>query len=375
MIKEALDAFASQRAKEWAHDRTKTVGASEIGLCARRTYWVKAGAPADSDHVEGWGANLRGTVMEEQLWNPALRARFGKNLLFSGEKQKSLQRGKLSATPDGLVVNLPRDALRSLGVRDLGSSSMLVECKTVDPRVNLSRAKSANAFQVQVQLGLVRELTPHKPNYALISYTDASFWNEVSEFPIKFDPDLYESAHKRAAKILSAKSPDELQPEGWIAGGKECEYCPFAKACGVVRRSVPESDAAADPQFRAEIEDMCRDVTAVEEQIDSLQAKLREAQQAVKDRLREKGIRKIPRLVTWSAIKGRESYDHKAIREAAAAAGVDVESYSTVGEPTDRLQIFPPAAAGKQQTADSKHQTANRKKSNGKASSRDKGRH
>ena len=43
--------------------------------------------------------------------------------------------------------------------------------------------------------------------------------------------------------------------------------------------------------------------------------------------------------LAWTNVKGRESYDNKAIREAAAKAGVDVEQYQTVGEPTDRLTI------------------------------------
>jgi hypothetical protein len=59
----------------------------------------------------------------------------------------------------------------------------------------------------------------------------------------------------------------------------------------------------------------------------------------MKNRLREKGVRKVPGVVSWTNVKGRESYDNKAIREAAAKAGVDVEQYQTVGEPTDRLTI------------------------------------
>jgi len=66
---------------------------------------------------------------------------------------------------------------------------------------------------------------------------------------------------------------------------------------------------------------------------------MRTNQDKLKARLREKGVRKVPGVVTWSSVKGRESWDNKGIREAAAGAGIDVDKYSTVGEPTDRLVI------------------------------------
>jgi len=43
--------------------------------------------------------------------------------------------------------------------------------------------------------------------------------------------------------------------------------------------------------------------------------------------------------VTWSPVRGRPAFDDKAIREAAARAGVDLAQYEVVGEPTDRLVI------------------------------------
>jgi len=41
----------------------------------------------------------------------------------------------------------------------------------------------------------------------------------------------------------------------------------------------------------------------------------------------------------WSAVKGRPSYDMKAIREAAAAAGIDLAQFETTGQASDRLEI------------------------------------
>jgi hypothetical protein len=45
--------------------------------------------------------------------------------------------------------------------------------------------------------------------------------------------------------------------------------------------------------------------------------------------------------VTWSPVKGRPSWNFPALRSAAAAAGLDLQSFETVGEPTDRLVVTP----------------------------------
>lgn len=350
MIKEAMDLHAYEQNRAFAHDRSQTVGASEVGQCSRKTYWSKNegdkvhGVARDPDYRDGWGARTRGTVFENEFWYPAMLAKFGDDLKFAGPDQKSFINGFLSATPDGLVTGLKPGALKHLGVKDILSDCIMAECKTADPRTNLDEPKSENAFQVQVQMGIVRELTPYKPSYSLLSYTNASFWDEVTEFPIKFDPAIYETAKLRACTIMTAKDASELQPEGWIAGGRECEYCPFTVACGVTRRSVPKDEEIqpASKQFIAEIADMARQVKAMETTIGIGESVLREKQQAIRDRLREMHIRKVPGIVSWSSVKGRKTYDNKRIQEWAVEAGLDIEAYAKVGEETDRLTITAP---------------------------------
>lgn len=338
MIKEILENYALSTGRVFA-DRLSTVGASEIGLCARRVHWTKKQHPHDPGYVDSWGARIRGRVMEDEFWYPALKAAYGPKLRYAGPNQKTFVSGVLSATPDGLIEGLPKDALARFGIANMGSTSLVAECKSIDPRVNLTKAKEENAYQVQVQIGIIRESTNFRPNYGLISYTDASFWNEITEFPVKFEQATYDGAKVRAKKILSAETAQELPPEGWIAGGGECEFCPFTRPCGVVRRSVPTTEAAADPQFVAEIVDMCRHVLTIKNKVEEDSATVKALEQEIKDRLRSKNVRRIPGVVVWSAQKGRQSYDNKAIKEAAMQLGLDIEQYSTVGEPTDRMQI------------------------------------
>src|SRR5262245_18138546 len=114
MIRQALDEFAA------AHDRIfsareQTVGASDVGRCARQVYFEKHesdpdfGSPRNPDSVDGWGARLRGTIFESHFWEPALRTKYGDRLLFAGEQQETFAMGFLSATPDALLVACEED--------------------------------------------------------------------------------------------------------------------------------------------------------------------------------------------------------------------------------------------------------------------------
>jgi hypothetical protein len=143
---------------------------------------------------------------------------------------------------------------------------------------------------------------------------------------------------------MTARAPDELKPEGWIAGGRECEHCQFTVACGRMRHAVPAQPVAEppDPQFVAEIVDRARAAKAQRRIVVDATAKLREIEHGIRERLRAKGLRHVVSEgvdVTWSPVKGRPSFDMPAIREAARKAGVDISQFETVGEATDRLTV------------------------------------
>ena len=359
MIRQIVNAYGSQMSEPFAGDRTKTVGASEIGLCARRVAWQKRGTPKDpprgpkpraqkqgdkrgATHVEeNWGAHIRGSVIERELWVPALRKAFGPALKMAGKNQKTLVSGSLSATPDGIVAGRGHELLKTvLGkVPPRASKDVVVECKTIDPRVSLTEEKRENAYQVQVQMGLIRELTPYKPDYAIISYIDASFWHEVVEFAVPYDPSVLDSARERASKILRA-DPLDMRPEGWIAGGKECNWCPFLRRCSEARNAVPEAEVdEVDPQFEAELLDLCKQANAIKLRTIEDEAKHREIVDTIKTRLKEKNVRKVDGIVNWYHVKGRESWDIKAMIQALESKGVDASKFSSRGEPTSQLNV------------------------------------
>jgi hypothetical protein len=350
MIREALASHAEATRRVFA-DRANSVGASEIGQCGRKVYFTKNegdavyGASPDDGFAESWGATLRGRLFEDYFWAPAMRARFRDRLLYSGDDQQTFTSGFLSATPDGLLIDLPRDALAHLGVTDIeGDRSVVLECKTIDPRVKLDEPKPEHVYQATVQMGLLRELTKHRPQWAVVSYANASFLDDVIEFPIAFDPLIFANAKARAAQIMTVTAADELKPEGWIAGGRECEYCPFTRACGRLRSTLPTQAPTEppDPQFVAEIADLARETKRHQADADAATERLRSAQHEIKERLRAKSLTRIAGngvSVVWSPVKGRQSFDMPGIRRVAEQAGIDLTPFETTGDPTDRLTI------------------------------------
>ena len=87
MISEVLTAHATRPRASNAR-RASTLGASDIGQCARKVFYAKRGGERDPGYADRWGATLRGNVLERRFWLPALRARFGAQLKFAGSKQR-----------------------------------------------------------------------------------------------------------------------------------------------------------------------------------------------------------------------------------------------------------------------------------------------
>ena len=204
MIKEMLERYGSNHSKVWTTNRLATVGSSEIGQCIRKIGFAKFETVPDAEYEDGWGAALRGTIIEDHFWVPALRASLeimygggedAPKLLYAGEEQRTFALGFLSATPDGLITEMERDCLSHLGVDDIGPGRcVIVECKSIDPRSQERLPKEEHSYQVNTALGLIRDLTDHQPEHAVITYIDASFLDNIREFVIKFDEGRYKAA-------------------------------------------------------------------------------------------------------------------------------------------------------------------------------------
>jgi CRISPR/Cas system-associated exonuclease Cas4 (RecB family) len=334
MIKEALHAYVTENQRPFTHDRTKTIGSSEIGQCARKLWFLKHAGEKDQAYVDRWGAQQRGNLIEV-LWTKALRDFAGRGKLhFAGRYQRTFfdDRSPLSATPDGIL--------------ELDGEELLLECKSIDPRAKIERIKPEHEAQVQVAMGILNSTTRYRPQQALVSYIDASFLDEVREFRVPYDAEVFENLRARANAIMAGNSADAIRPEGVIAGGQECEYCPFRSSCSALRaEAVPERNGGRDALTAEQMALLRR--LAYERQhhaaaIETIEQQKRQAEQAIKDILRAAETRRVEDefvRIVWSALKGRPSWDWPKLRAAAAKIGLDLAEFETVGNPSDRLEV------------------------------------
>lgn len=327
-IKAILHQYAQTLGREWQHDRSKTVGASEIGQCARRTWFAKRGTKKDEGFAESWGGQLRGNVIESAFWVPALIKCLPDDveLKFAGDNQQTLSAGYLSATTDGLLVWPNGTAIN-------------LDCKTIDPRANLRKEKSEHSFQVQAQMGLIRECTPYKPDSSILSYINASFWDDATEFTIPFSERIYAQAHVRAEKIMTARAALDLPPEGKIAGGGECAHCPWASWCAEIAvAGAPKEDRALGDNAAGMLHEMRNEALALDDAANKYSEQAAQVRERIKQFLRDHNTRWHKGddwSVSYSIVKGRETIDIIAVE----AAGIDLAPYRKTGKPSERLTI------------------------------------
>jgi CRISPR/Cas system-associated exonuclease Cas4 (RecB family) len=346
-----IDHYVKSHQKVWAHDRSKTLGASEAFGCIRKAWFSKNEAEKDESYENDWGALQRGDLIELHFVEPATRwfleDMTNARLVFGGKRQKTLidEKSGLSATPDGLVIGADDDALALYNVPSLGGSGCFnFEIKSIDPRVNLKEEKAIHRGQTIVQMGLTREKTRYKPNHAVIIYIDASFFSEIEVFVVPFDERTYQVAKKRARQVFETTDPTELMAEGRFEGG--CAYCPFTTACTRVTKSAFPADekTVANEEntpspLMEDFEARLREERAASAEYKAAEKRKAEASERLKQWFRDTGVRRaeVPSFakasLSWT--KGRTTYDVKS----ALTDGVDLSPYAREGEGYDVLRV------------------------------------
>lgn len=367
-FKAAFDGMVRSRAKVWAHDRSKTVGASEVFGCIRRTFFGKTGTPVDADYDGDWGAMQRGNLIEDHHFVPGLQHLVGL-LPTAGLEMTSANEGgqetlfapdaPLSATPDALIDGVHPDALSKYGVPDLrvpahavsdladmlefADHCFTVECKSIDPRVELDEAKAIHQGQVIAQLGVIRETTCYRPHYGVILYFDASFLSAVDVFVVPFDPVVYGVAKERARTVYAATRADQLRREG--AFDDSCKTCPYESTCAQLTVGAipaqPEKKGRkveTDPEFARTLEPLVKAQQRAKAEADRVSREASELSERIKFLLREHQASRAGGegwSVSYYPQNGKESLDKGAIE----ADGLDPSKYLRRGNPFEVLKV------------------------------------
>lgn len=348
----AFDRYINSIKKVWKHDRSTTLGGSEVFNCIRQLFFEKRGAEfgykPDEDFEQSWGAMHRGNIIEDHYVVPALTVGLtpiGLTLEFAGSDQETLVNGRNSATPDGVIFDVPTDVPVIIKYRDkeiyiglVPSGCLGLEIKSVDPRVTLEEEKAKHHGQSQVGMGLLRELTPWQPDHWIILYIDASFLDNITPFVVEYDAAIYKAAQTRAALVYGAQDPMQLVPEGKLDKG--CDTCKWRGACtDAVLSAYAETDAKpVDPFEIAEFDPLVHEFFALKANKEVAEEEFEEVKQKLKDRLLEKKKNKVKSPdwgVTWSTQKGKTSYDITAMK----SDGIDVKKYEREGLPFDKLTV------------------------------------
>jgi hypothetical protein len=362
-IDKMFDDYITSTQKTWAHDRSKTIGASEVFSCMRKVFFDKRGEglgfQPDSDFRESWGATRRGDLIENYHVVPALQHGMPEELTLSyvGENQVTLVLDKNSGTPDGFLTGLPKGGnIRVIcgghvvEIHDLQTGCIGLEFKSIDPRATLAEERAKHHGQCQVGMGLIREKTKWKPEHWLILYFDASFLDKMTPFLVEWEPGIWEAAKLRAPAIWEYDSPLSFQAEGKITG--ECAHCKWTQACGEATISEilrTRNKCCEDPEVVEAIRAEVNEFMARKAAFDLAKAEFDDAKDAVKARLAQLGERKVkgPEFsATWSYQDGTTRYDVKRIAE---DHNIDLEEYKIQGAPFDKLTV---RKRGKNDTGD-----------------------
>lgn len=319
-VERALHAFGNQE-KNWAHDRSKTVGASEVGKCMRMTAHKKI----EGEHLhrpEDYGFVKRGDVIEDAWFAPALKTA-GLKVSAVGQDQVTLihPNGVLSGTPDGWL--------------ELAGEKYVLECKSRSAVPE--KPLRAHYWQVTANIGIARDLGDLRVSGAVIVYINPNEISDIGVFFVEFDESLYQTIKDRAGLIMDATSWTDLPAEGRSFG--DCAYCPARKECWTYDADIfdGEEPAFSENALKA-LESMVKDRVQLARASKEADQARKELDDGIRQMLQEHGVDKVPLTdctVRLAKRKGRKTLDRKALE----AAGFDLAPYEKEGAPISFIEV------------------------------------
>lgn len=333
--------------KTWGgHDRSQTVGASEVGQCQRKLVYDKHNVEPDAGFKQDLGAAERGNVIED--WVVAnLQHSLPDDIQLlwaTDEGQQTLVDKDVhqSATPDGLFVSDKRFCLKVDG-SEVYTNCVYNEIKSIDPRPfdYLREPKHVHALQCQQGMDLTRRLTEYKPTHAIITYVNASFLSQIKRFIIPFDQSIADGLKSRSNQTFTDFAPDNLpMAEGKIMGGDECQYCAWRKRCnGDLTAALPQEEKS---NYEIAVEERLRELATERADLVAegkhMQQAVRDIEQQITEVLQEADTRKVK--ADWGSVtvysqKSPPRYD----KEKFEKAGLDYRDFQTEGDYSPRLSV------------------------------------
>lgn len=353
-LKQVFDDYMTENEKQWAHDRSTTVGASEVFGCLRKAWFDKRGEEfeyeKDPDYVDRWGATERGNIIEDHFVVPAVSSSLPAPLSMhlGGKDQVTLVKGRSSATPDGIIDGLPEGCALTvrygdhvIEIDDIISDCINFEIKSIDPLANLQEERKKHNYQTHVQCGLIHEETKFRPWFSIIIYVNASWLDDITPFVVQYDPNIAAIGRERADDVYEVTDPNNIIPEGRMTG--DCDYCDWCVACGTTILENMPAEKSEGALHEDDVDDFLKNIDAynvAKAEAEAQERAKKIAQERIKEILMENKVRKtkIPQnggSVSWSEVKGKKTLDKDAMVE----DGIDLTKYEKTGNPYDRLNI------------------------------------
>jgi len=291
-------------------DRTKYIGASEIGTCLRRVVCSKL-QPEPFDQAS-MGRMLAGKAIENEVVQ-LVRVALNGRLRNTGRVQLDLQHPTLPfhAHPDGRIIG-GFDGLDGDGVLEVKTASA-----STFKRFQSDGLPQNYIDQVQAQMGLSGGLL-----WALVVLVSRENLAEMTTFTIRFDAEHYARLEERAERVMhvftSGVTPYNIQDE--LPGEPDrgfCHTCPYSASCAIYQAQREAGKRGEIPEVtRLQLECQLEELASLESIAEPAQERISELRDQVKTALQISGASKVllENGIVQIVESSRTSFDSKALQ-------------------------------------------------------------